>query len=291
MRSRYGRKVSTLFVKHRAGIYRIAGVRDVARLITSYLWKWIYRLGLGKNQVIEWLWSLVPEKERKSSTRRLTAATGVISDEMKLEVARILSRTGMSIGDLARYIIEEMNDPPPGFRWRKDPASGDERLVKHSYKGEEKAIHRGRRFEGQVFVGAWWATRIPSGKANREIQRLLRRNNGGVFFKAKPADYTDYYGYAIVPLGKEEALGYQLKDIAEKVKNEGDGDFRLSAASLDALAERRKVGPEDIITLTGIYKSPKYNWELNLTDILNGRSKDNRINEGVKRVLVEFGKK
>lgn len=281
---------TSLFVQHQAGIYRVAGVRDVARLVVSYLWKWIYRLGLGKNQVIEWLWSLVPKGEREANTRRLTAATGVISDEMKVEISRILTHTGISLGDLVRYIVNEMDDPPPGYRWRKDPDTGDLRLIKHSYKGEEKAIHRGRRFENQVFVGVWWATRKPSGPTNRKIQAILRRNKGGVFFKEKPGEYTDYYGYAIVPLGKETGLGQQLKTLADQVKDEGDGEYRLSAISLDALAERRKVTPEDVITLSGIYKSIKYNWELNLTDILNGRSKDNRINEGVKRVLVEFGK-
>jgi len=126
--------MSSPYILHNSGLYRVAGVRDVARLVSSLLWKWIYRLGLGKNQVIQWLESLVSPNDR-------TAGIGLISDEMKKEIAQIVTKTGISMGDLVCYIIEEMDDFFFGYRWRKDKKTGDLRLVKHSYREPEKTIH------------------------------------------------------------------------------------------------------------------------------------------------------
>jgi len=261
-----------LRIRYAGAVYREAGTRDIAHVLATMIFPWIYKLGLARERVIEWLENLscnVPVRQ---------AEHPYIPEELKLQVCRMLATTGMLVGDVVTELIREIEDnPPPGFRWKKDKDTGDVRLERHSYKGKEKPLHRGLKFEGMVFVGCWWSTDKPSSSPNRKIQSLLRANDGGVFFKLRQDPYTEYFGYAIVPVPKADGLGEALDDLCKSIaaSDHGTGSvtesYRLSAAYLDALAERRQPNPGDIHTLTGVFKSNKYNHEINLTDLLLGR--------------------
>ena len=266
-------------VRYRSAIYHEAGVRDIAKLAASYIFPWIYKLGLTKDQVVRWLKGLIPG-------RKSAALPSYIPDELKLQVAQLLAGTGMILGDVIRELIREMDTPPPGFRWKKDPETGDLRMVKHSYKGEEKGLHRGKKFEGKVFVGCWWATNKPSGKINRKLQATLRKAGGGVFYKIKVVDYTDYYGWAIVPEAEAVALGPILLELCRQVIDEGMGEYRLSAMRLDGMAERRKLTSADVFRLTGIFKSIKYNDETNLDDLQQGRVRE--FKQQITEILRQY---
>lgn len=268
-------------IRYRTAVYREAGVKDVAKWIGGKLFSWIYKLGLGKQQIIDWLKSLLP-KENKS------AASSYIPEELKLQMAKLLAGTGMVMGDLIQEIIKELDDPPPGFRWKKDPETGDLRLVKQSYKAPEKGLHWGKQFDGKIFVGCWWATDKPSGSANRKLQNLIKKLDGGIFNKKKTANYTDYFGYTIVDAKDADAAGRQLQAAAKDVELEGDGEYRISAMRLDALAERRKLTSADVYRLTGIFKSIKYNDEINLDDLLMGRVRE--LKEIIRSLLRSYGK-
>lgn len=257
-------------IQYAGAVYRRAGVRDVARVLATTIFPWIYKLGLSKERVVEWLNSLTCPLPGGREAQH-----AYIPDDLKLQICRVLSTTGMVVGDVVRELVREIEDnPPPGFRWKKDPDTGDMTLVKHSYKGKEKALHRGIKFEDKVFVGCWWVTENASGSANRRLQSLLRKHDGGVFLKLKVPGATEYYGYAIVESDAADALGLQLDNLCKEVVEEGTGEYRLSAMRLDGLAERRQLHPGDLYTLTGIYKSIKYNHEINLNDLLLGRVPD-----------------
>lgn len=268
-------------VLFRGSVYREAGVADVASWIAGKLFGWIYRLGLGKQQVIDWLRSLAPKKS--------AAAPSYIPEDLKVQMAQLLASTGMVMGDLIREIIKELDDPPPGFRWKKDPDTGDLRLVKQSYKAPEKGLHWGKKFDGKVFVGCWWATDKPTGGANRKLQNLLKNFNGGVFYKKKTAEYTDYFGYAILEsTSQADAAGRTLMDAAEKVIEEGDGEYRLSAIDLTPMSDRRKLTAADVYRLTGVFRSIKYNHEINLDDLLMGRVPI--LKDPIKNLLKDYNK-
>ncbi len=270
-------------IRYAGAVYRQAGARDIARILATMIFPWIYKLGLGRSKVVKWLSNMsckVPVRQ---------AAHAYIPDDLKLQVCRMLTDTGMVVGDVIIELIRTIeDDPPPGFRWKKDKETGDLRLVKHSYKGQEKPLHRGKKFAGKVFVGCWWSTDKPS--SSRKIQSLLKRNNGGVFFKFKQDPYTEYFGYCIVPREEADQLGDQLNQMVRSIaaSDHGGGtveeSYRLSASKLDALDERRQLNAGDIYTLTGIFKSNKYNHEVNLTDLLLGRvSEFKSIVQGILR--------
>lgn len=244
-------------------VYRQAGVVDIARLVTSYLWQWLYRTGITKQQVLDFFASFDPRKYLKEHRG------GLIPDEIKLAVAKLLASSGIEYGDFVRQLSDELDDPPPGFRWKTD-RFGAETLVKVQSKAPEKALVRGKDFSDQVFIGVWWSTSLPKGKANQALQRYLRKHNGAVFWKVKVEGGQQYGGFLMTPLASAKGVAIEVQQLTEGVVHESDGSYKLSAIRLDGPAEHRDVRSTDQIALPGI-NSIKYNDRYTLVDLLNGR--------------------
>lgn len=266
-------------------LYRQAGVKDLAQLIVGYLWEWIYRTGISKQQVLDFFRKFDPRKWLRG--RRGDA----LPDDLIQQVARLMSHTGIQMGDLFVELEKALDTPPPGYRWKVD-RFGTETLVKVQQQGKEHPIVKGKRFANQVFFGAWWVTGLPKGRANQALQRLCRSNNGGVFWNQKivagprgidtvpeseqtwnvqiPAGGRQYGAFCIVDQDNADEASGQLKKAADAMAQEGGGEYRLSAISLNGPAEHRAVKASDQVH-TRYIKSIKFNWKYNLTDLLNGR--------------------
>ena len=266
--------------KFKNAAYRKASLKDLARIVASYLWQWIYRTGITKQQVIDWFAKFDPRqylKERQS---------GLIPDEIKLAVARMLATSGIEYGDFVQQLSTELENPPPGFRWKTD-RFGSEILVKVSGQSEEKPLVRGKKFAGTVFIGVWWSTSLPRGKSNQALQRYLRKHNGAVFWKVKDAGKMQYGGFLMTPIASAKGVAVEVKQLCEAMSHEDEGEYSLSAVRLDGPAEHRKVEKSDQIALPGI-NSIKFNDRYTLIDLLNGRIAEFKHSEPYVRLIDQL---
>jgi hypothetical protein len=185
---------------------------------------------------------------------------------------RLLSRTRIAMGDFQREVIREVmdSDPGPGYRWDMD-TFGRKFLVKVRSKVEERGLVRGKGFRDKTLIGIWWTTKNPRGSPHRSLVGWIRKNGGNLFLNwAYPDGGREYGGFVIVPSASASGAAVQAFDRVEKATSDGDGEYRLSAVTLDALADGKRIENSDKVRLPNI-NSIKFNWEYNLPDLLNGR--------------------
>lgn len=268
-------------------VYKTAGLREWVDVVSTYFLSIIYKLGLSKSQVTSWLKKLTAKKARQSKVD-----PSLVPDELVRLISTALANIDVPAGDFLQAIQKRVfDDPGPGFRWKKGDL-GEYYLIKQQRgpKSTERPLHKGAKFRDKVFIGAWWYTDTARSGAHAKLRNALKRAGGGIFHKTPAgAGFTEYFAYAIVPEERAASLGTDLLHLAEDLKaEEGDRDYRLSAARLDSLADRETVKASDTFTVPRVFKSQKFNWELNLPDVLNGRSKDQKLNSAVKQLLKAY---
>jgi hypothetical protein len=271
-------------------IYKQAGWRDWVKVVVSYLLPIIYKLGITKEQVFSWLEELASRTTKASILEsKLPAA---LKEKLLSVMSEAMVNSGLPSSDFVLEVMKELNEPQPGYRWKKD-ALGSQRLVRQKGpKSTERPLLRGARFRDKAFVGLWWYTDDSKSRNHRKLQALLRKYGGKVFHREKSGvGFWEYFGGIVVPEDEARSIGSDLYFIAEDFKaEEGDRDYRLSATRLEPLSENKPIHGHDVITLPGIFLSQKYNWELNLPDLINGRSKNSKLNAAVKKLLQDYGK-
>lgn len=251
-------------IRFRGAVYKEARVQDLVRMVLRYLWDWIYRAGLTKQQILAWFGSLLHCDI--SSGRQ----AGIIPTELRDTIARLMANQSWNCGDFMEALTDELEKPIPGYRW-KAGEHGQHVLVKVRSEIGERAVVQGKRFAGKIFLGAWWETVTPSGPANRRLQNAIKKNGGSVFWNEKRAGGGRKYGaFVVADRAAAEQIANTLCRLADAVTSEGDGDYRLSAIGMDGIAEHRDVRPSDQVWV-GCIRSIKFNWEYSLPDLLNGR--------------------
>lgn len=227
------------------------------------LWDWIYRAGLSKQQIRNFILGLV-----NCDIGSRTA--GILPEDLVKQIAGILSSQEWNCGDFVNALDDALEHPPPGFRWKTDKF-GHTVLIKVRSEVSEQPIVKGKRFADDVFIGAWWTTYRPTASANRRLQNFIKRQDGSVFWNEKLEDGGRQYGaFIIVDEAGADYVAEQLCNLANQVEGEGGGEYRLSAIKMIGIAEHREVRVSDQICLSCIC-SIKFNWKYNLDDLLNGR--------------------
>jgi hypothetical protein len=262
------------FVLYRTGCYRriVASVAQrIAGWFVEKLWDWIYHLGLSQQEAVEWIQRLFPTEQKRTAA----GLPDVSSEEWQtyLEATRrLLSRTKISMGDFQREVIRAVMDgnPGPGYRWDMD-SFGRKFLVKTRSEVEERGVVRGKDFRNKILIGIWWTTKNPRGSPHRSLVGWIKKNNGGVFLNwAYPEGGREYGGFVITPSASAPGTAENIYHRIEKAVQDGDGEYRLSAVSLDALADGDRIENSDKVRLPHI-NSIKFGWQFTLPDLLNGR--------------------
>lgn len=267
--------------------YRSANWKDWANVVVNQLFALMYKLGISVETMIGWLKKL----QQKLADSGPFSSRDIPEDVVGL-LAKAISASNIPAGDFLRYCTQRLlEDPPKGYRKKKDDL-GNTYIVKQTRgpKSTERPLHRGAKFRDKVFVGGWWYTDNPRGGNHARLRNLFKKAGGGIFHKEKSGlGFTEYYAYAILPEDEVLSFGMDILPYAEDLKaEEGDRDYRLSAARLDSLADGEPVKSSDTFTAPRLFKSTKFNWELNLPDVLNGRSKNQQLNAAVKDLLRQY---
>ena len=258
---------------YKRGCYRKIAeplVQRIARWFVDKLWGWIYRLGLSQEDTVEWIQKLFP-----ASPIHEAGLPDVSQDEWEEYLAatrRLLSRTRIAMGDFQREVIRAVMDgnPGPGYRWEMDDF-GRKFLVKTRSEVEERGMVRGKDFRNRTLIGIWWTTKNSRGSPHRSLVGWIRKNGGGVFLNwAYPDGGREYGGFVIAPSTSSPSAAEQVFSRVSGATEDGEGEFRLSAVTLDALADGNRIENSDKVRLPHI-NSIKFNWEYNLPDLLNGR--------------------
>ena len=252
-------------LQFRSALYVEANAAALARMVLGYLWTWIFKTGLTKQQVLDWFLRLLHcdvDQPRRAD---------IIPTDLVNAIARVMAGAEWNCGDFVVALEEALDNPVAGYRW-KAGKHGHHVLVKvHSDVGEH-AIVRGKRFADSIFIGTWWTTQEPKGSANQSLQRLVRKNSGAVFWneKRKQDGGRQYGAFVIVDRANGEEVANQLCTTADAADLEGGGEHRLSAISMAGIAEHRDVRNSDQVWI-GCIRSIKFNWRYSLPDLLNGR--------------------
>lgn len=261
-------------IRFRTATYREAGARDLARMVLRYLWEWIYRAGLTKQQVLDWFQRILQCKVGDSPRR-----ADIIPTELRDAIARLLAQQNWNCGDFMNALSDALEDAPPGYRWKADKL-GRHMLVKVRSDIGERAVVQGKRFADTIFIGIWWATGKPIGSANRRLQNYIKRQGGAIFWNERvkpdtldvlPQGGRQYGAFVLVDRRTGTDVANTLSSLAHQVDLEGSGQHRLSAISLAGIAEHREVRNSDQV-FVGPIRSIKFNWEYTLPDVLNGRA-------------------
>ncbi len=253
-------------VVYRGCCYRFASgaATKAAQWFVSKLWKWIEKTGVTKSQVESWVTSLFS---------RQAAIPNISPEDQEVLVnlvAKTLSRAKLSSGDFVREVLKLLDKPPVGYRWEVDDW-GEERLIKVRSDVQEHSVVRGKGFAGHVLIGVWWVNSKPKKAAHRSLVKFLRENRGNVFMSWDwPDGGREYGGFVIVPDDYADAVAQGIKSRVQDAADPGEGNYRLSAISLDSVARGDQVINKDKVRLPGI-NSVKFNWTYNLPDVLNGR--------------------
>ena len=249
--------------RFRTALYREAGAADLARMVLGYIWTWIYKAGVTKQQVLDWFRHIL-----RCDVGAKTA--GIIPTDLRDTIMRLMADNQFNCGDFMMVLEEEIEKPISGYRWKADKF-GHHTLVKVRSEVGEHAIVRGKRFADDLFIGVWWTTKTPRGSDNRKLQNHIKRRGGAVFWNEKLPDGGRQYGaFLIVSRGESDVEANSLCSYVDHVDLEGGGEHRLSAISMAGIAEPREVRDSDQVW-TGCIRSIKFNWKYTLPDLLNGR--------------------
>lgn len=245
----------------RSAVYRTASVQSFAKMVVSHLWSWIYRAGVSREQILGWF--------QRFLRCDVPTTAELLPQELVETIARLMAGAEWNCGDFIMALEEALELPPAGFRWRTDKL-GRHYLTKVESDVQESAIVKGKRFADQIFIGIWWTTEAPRGQANQKLQRVIRSHGGAVFMNEKSEHGRQYGAFLITDKSEGEVIATQLCDLTIRVDLEGQGEHRLSAISMDGIAEHREVRNSDQIWV-GCIRSIKFNWFHSLPDLLNGR--------------------
>ncbi len=257
-------------LRFRGAIYRLAGVKDLAKLAASYLFDWIYYSHLTKEAAVEFLSKLNPrEFLRKFKRTRERDSSSLISEDLVAKIAELYSQTDMAWGDFIMELTSALDNPPPGYDWVV--IDGEHRLVKEGAPRKSKPPVRGEKFAGYILLSIWWRTKKATGKPSRALQSLLRKR-GGIFHNSyNKADKTrEYGGFVVLPKVSVEGIGLTARSLGESLLEANpDDQFQLSAVSLDKLAKEEKLDNSDRF-FTHSVKSVKFNPKHTLVELVNG---------------------
>lgn len=267
--------------------YRLAGVKDLAALAASYLFKWMAESGVSKQAVEKWLSRITSPlkwlRYRQKNPRQRSSSLFVPEDLLK-KLAEVFVQVqsqdrNVSWGDFVMELTTALDNPPPGYRWIKS-RDGYERLVR-DVPGEDNAPIKGQKYKGYVLIGLWWVTAKPSSRGNKSLQANLRLNRGSVFdrstFKGEGSGGEEYSGlkayaaFAVAPTMSAAGVAEKLKRLAKQAAAEGEGTYFISAVNLDGLAEGRELKGSDRAALLPI-KSTRFNYQYTLPDLVNGKT-------------------
>jgi len=261
---------------------RVASWLDWIAVLARYFFSTIYDLGLTKEKVVGWLGNL-----SKTAKQATILAPKTIPKSLVKRLAEAMAAIDIPSGQFLQALIKALDTPPAGFKWKVDDL-GNHRLVRFSQEPiKEKGLARGQRFRKKAFVGVWYFTDDPKSSAAIRLRNTIKTHNGEVFHKIKSgAGVSEFFAGCIVPETKVGQVGIALLKWAELFKSEdGPRDYRLSACSLQSLVDHATVKASDTITISGLFKSSKYNWEYTVSDILNGRLRDAELAASVKSFL------
>lgn len=253
--------------------YRVAGMRDLARLVASMLFRWIADAGISKQRILDWLGGLFrKEKLQEYRKTRKHDSSSLIPAALKDQIAQVfseLSNQGVLWGDFVMELTAALDDPPQGYEWVvKD---GQEYLVKKSSRPREEHPVRGKRFIGRVLIGIWWATPNARAGANRRLRNFVNNNHGAVFYSKmnKALGQREYGGFIVIPHISAEGIGISLNSLAKQMAGD-TGRYQLSAIKLDGLSEPRMLVPSDQHHMRSI-RSIKFNDNYTLPEVVNGQ--------------------
>jgi hypothetical protein len=253
--------------------YRVAGVRDLARLVASMLFQWIADAGISKQRILSWLGKLFNIEELKDYRRnRVHDSSSIIPPELKDQVAQVfsqLSEQGVKWGDFVMALTDALDNPPKHLEWVV--RDGEEYLVPKQARPRQEHPVRGKRFIGRVLIGIWWATPNARAGANRRLRSFIQNNNGAVFYSKmnKSTGLREYGGFIVIPHISAEGIGISLHSLAKAMASD-TGHYRLSAVKLDGLAEPRMLAPSDQHHMRSI-RGIKFNDTYTLPEVVNGQ--------------------
>lgn len=253
-------------LRYRSALYREAGVRDLAKMVLNYLWSWVYKAGITKKQLLNWFRGIL-------RCDLPVATADLIPTELRNAIMKLMAGQGWNCGDFMQALEIEIEKPVSGYRWKSDKF-GRHVLVKVKSDVGERAVVRGKRFVNDIFIGLWWTAKEPRVSSNRKLQNQVKKF-GSIFWNDKLPDGGRQYGaFVIVPRGQASSVADTLCSLAADVDLDG-GEHRLSAISMQGIAEHREVRDSDQIW-AGCIRSIKFNWKYSLPDLLNGRIEEFR---------------
>jgi len=259
-------------IRYADAYYRVAGVRDLAQIVASLLFRWISDAGISKQRILTWLGNLFrTEKLQEYRKNRYHDSSSLLPKDLVDQIAQVfseLSSEGVLWGDFVMELTRALDNPPQGYEWITQ--SGQEYLVRKTARSREEFPVRGKRFIGRVLIGVWWATPNTRSSANRRLREFIQ-NNGAIFYSKtnRSTGIREYGGFIVVPHVSAEGVGITLNSLCKKMAGD-TGYFHLSAVKLDGLAEPRPLKPSDQYHMRSI-RSIKFNDEYTLPEIVNGQ--------------------
>jgi hypothetical protein len=221
-----------MLVRYSAAVYRSAGVKDLAKLVAEFLFRWMAEAHLPKSEVLAWLKQLY----QRVTGNRSAIAGDLLPSYLVQHIAKVfseLSEKGVTFGDFVTELSAALDKPPAGFVWVV--RNGQEYLVRNK-PGKPTVPVRGNRFKGYVLIGVWWTTPDAKHRGNRQLMQFLKKHKGGIFFKRtdKVTKLREYGGFALAMTPSAEAVGIELKALGQETSDQ----FHLSAIRLDRLANQ-----------------------------------------------------
>jgi hypothetical protein len=227
-----------MIIRCGATLYRQASVKDLARLVAQYLFKWLAEAQISKQTILAWLKGLY-ESVSAGPGRARESGSSLVPSYLVKHIAKVfseLSAQGATFGDFVAELSSALDNPPKGYEWVI--REGKEYLVSTEPRNRATMPVRGKRFLGHVLVGVWWTTPDAKSKRNVQLRRFLEKNSGGVFYKRtdRMTKLREYGGFLVAPHISVEGLGIELLALAAAAA-EGGGQFHLSAVRLDKLSQ------------------------------------------------------
>lgn len=298
-------------VVYRGAVYREAGAYDaVAKKLLAPLWKWIAKLGLTKQAVLDFFNSLFDEVEKRRSGLKSVQRIE-LPEQLKALLLNFLAASKLERGPALLAIDSALDEPGPGWDWQTVGSLGEQVLVQTNVQGlaplRNVPIARGEKFVDSVFISVWWAVEKPEGTANIALRGYIESHTGAVFWHAIGQDkypkQTQFGGFVVVPRMEASSTGKDLCKLAQAAVTEGNSPrrfpaatlwkyYKLGAVSLNGVVEGREITNQDGIKLgvggMSCADSVKFNHYITLPDVLMGRSQEFRSDAtGAYQILLD----
>lgn len=242
-------------------MYREAGAADtLAKLVLAPLWKWIAKLGLTKDDVLDFFRQLFA-KFSKQKTALKSVPDISIPDAVIATIAKFIAQSGLEFGDFAEAVANQLENPPPGYRWKVVDTLGTRKLLQVGITQDlpeapmkvpggdkkrnispaldillperppiqpyvQKPIARGNKFEDAVLITVWWATSDPSNNADRALRAYIQSSDGDIFWEAintPPYETEDQFGgFVVVPRMEAQRAASHLCKLARDAAAAGN---------------------------------------------------------------------